>query len=201
MITCLTYENAYEEPISAQEANELDEYMKVYHHATGIKKKEEYEGEKMISVIYYQENETVPEILALYPSLEQEVIIRNVEHIMGYRKEIDDDYLDGKCLCRGIEVFNETGMIYSDSRRYVDNQFVLEDVLKFVPSTSGLKYGHEFEFNYDKKGILSIMYSDDKQDEYSGNEIMSYFGYRRWAQMTYYHDAHTIIPNTTDFLP
>ncbi|MBP2616424.1 hypothetical protein [Chryseobacterium jejuense] len=85
MSTIISYENEYFEPVTEEEALASNEYVKKIKINGRTKIVEGYQENEVVEVSYYQETETIANILDLYPP----PILVDIIH----RKEIQGNYL------------------------------------------------------------------------------------------------------------
>ena len=196
----ISYENEFEKSVSSEQANLLQNYIKVFSEDSLVKKKEEYKNGKIIHLIYYiNPGETLTNILSDNQYVNS-IEIRERQIIGNYTRIDGLEFFEGILQFKGISVLDFNGNeIYSSPVDPITNQHDYEETNKCFYDNNNEKL---YVFWYGSNGQFSNMSSyNPKHKEYI-NEFKQSFRLEDledledfdWANLNYYHNAETIIP-------
>lgn len=175
MNTTISYENEYFESITEEKVLVSHEFVKVIKINGQTKIREEYVGNTIVEVTYYQETETIAEILDLYPPPILVDIIHRKEMQGNYLREEVATYNDRvsglcafsivhhtteQCICFG-SYDSETGEVKKNS------------VVKTKYDASG---DVAYTYYYDLSGKIYVIEKGDGGN-FSGEFPESYYNY------------------------
>ncbi len=175
MSTTISYENEFNSSITEKQASMLGNFVRIIKNNNVIKIKEEYKNNELWNVVYYQENETVDQILAKYPVLSGIDIAKKTDIQGNYIKEETKGYLrneglklysfsveniiTGKTLCFG-DIDIQTGSI------------IPESVIKLQYNNYG---DLAYYYHYNEQGKIDYIEEVDNRGVYANEFSMDYY--------------------------
>ncbi|REC63574.1 hypothetical protein DRF65_05640 [Chryseobacterium pennae] len=171
----ISYENEYFEPVTEKEALLSHEFVKIVKINGQTKIREEYVGNTIVEVTYYQEAETIADILDLYPPpigvdiihrkeihgnyLREEIVTYN-DHVSGLRAFSIVHHATEQCICFG-SYDSETGEVKKD--RVVKTKYDASGDIAYM-------------YYYDASGKVYVIEEGDG-GIFSGEFPESYYNY------------------------
>jgi hypothetical protein len=192
MSISIKYNNEFNEEISNSQANQLENYSKVYFDNNLKSKIERYENGELVNTAFYVNSQSqINNILITNPNISFEF-----EHqVNGYNIKEYLSYNNGQLIHKSILVYNSDDKIICYCKYKLDNNvFVPESTEKHYYENGESKY--TFDYN-DNDGTLFMIYDDliPQSDIYAsdiGNTDITSF---TWVGFEYYQNAEPIIPN------
>lgn len=163
MATTITFENEFEQPVTAQQMQLLDSYHKVVTVDGLVKKKEEYANNQLTSLLYYldaaeTEAQAVSAVMAAYHPAEG-FEIRKREAFGSLIKETNKAYSTSGVYQDYVETIlldNQGRQVYQKTES-THNTVTTVEVKKFYYDTAG----KNFMLLYDNTNALLGMKGDD----------------------------------------
>lgn len=175
MSTTISYENENNKAITKQQALQSKNYIQITKKNDSIKIIEEFSEGKLIDFSFYQENESINEILDLYPNIIRFNIRKIVQNQGNYVKEEENVFkrneglklsgftikniLNGKTLCFG-DIDIQTGNI------------IPESVIKLQYNTYG---DLAYYYHYNEQGKIDYIEEVDSKGIYANEFSMDYY--------------------------
>lgn len=148
MSTIISYENEYFESVTEEEALASNEYVKTIKINGRTKIVEGYQANEIVEVSYYQETETIADILDLYPP----PILVDIIH----RKEIQGNYLREEIVTYNDRV---SGLRAFSIVHYTTEQCICFG--SYDSETREVKKNSVAKTKYDAFGDVAYMYYYD----------------------------------------
>ncbi len=200
MATIITFENDLEKEVAIEQVSTLNKYIKVTSIDGLVKKKEEFDGDKISYLIYYLANdESVSNILNIYahiPIIETRVRTYVEEYIV----ENDEEYRNGHLEFKGKTVLDKNGnIIFSSPIDAITNKADNVETNKYYYDLANNKlytfwYGDNGELsNMDSLNPIHKSYINEFKQSFLPEELPDLEGLD-WANMTYYYHVEPAVP-------
>lgn len=157
----IKYENNFEMPITSQQMQNTDNFYKVYIDNDLIIKKEEFENNTLIKLIYYRgstesEQQAITNILNHYDSLKEGFEIRTVEIINNHKKETHRFFSSTGSYDNFFvtQLYNQYNLLVYEKEENEFNGIINTDIRKYYLDQSN---DQQYEFLYDTNGQLLAM--------------------------------------------
>lgn len=194
----ISYTNLSGKPLTEQQVQLSEEYIKIFKENNRLKKEEFYDNNIISNTIYYIEfGNSHAELL----NLNLEVInINEIEDVNSdYTKYHSYQYKNGILKSKGLSVrtnHNDIGIMYEE----LDLQTNLPIYNTLFKLYEDQNSGYEFEFRYHSTGQLThIIVSNDSisfYEQYRANEIDLIPHFEWWNQYSsYYLNAEPAVPD------
>lgn len=196
----ILYTNLFGNQVTNQQLQHLDSYREV-KFIDGTKKEEKvYESNQLDYVLYYSNNETINEIINLYPN-NKVFIFHSNEVINGYLKRNIDEYINGILYSKSIQVENSNGEIVFESEIDINTGVYTESKKYKYFDEIGENGEREWQyvFNYKDNVLTSIdvFINNDEWDNYKhirANDVSFNAEYFSWDGLEQYQTIDPIIP-------
>lgn len=195
----IIYTDLYNNPLTLQQLQGLQEYRKITIVNDFKKIEEVYMDGKLNHILYYSQNENLNDIISNYQN-NKIIIFHNIQLINGYKKSDLNKYDYGSLTEKSIQVENTEGELIFDSEldlvtgnHRLTKKYVYMDELD--------EYGDrnfKYIFTYQNEILHSIeVFTQDEWDSYRNfrvTQIEDYPGYFSWKGYEQYLSVEPIIP-------